>query len=154
MPNKAALAEQNALLAAWTKRCYLAGRIAMEAALRPYDLGATQWYVLHQLSRHGSIKQRELPKILEVERATLSAIVAAMVRKGLIEQVADKDDQRQKHLRMTAHGKRLWAEVPDLSFIHQAAFEGLDASAITTTISVLERAVERLERLSGKGADT
>ena len=117
----------------------------MEAALRPYDLGATQWYVLHHLSLQGSIKQRELPKILEVERATLSAIVAAMVR---------KDDQRQKHLRMTAHGKRLWAEVPDLSFIHQAAFEGLDASAITTTISVLERAVERLERLSGKGADT
>ena len=84
----------------------------------------------------------------------MSAIVAAMVRKGLIEQIADKDDQRQKHLRMTAHGKRLWAEVPDLSFIHQAAFEGLDASAIITTISVLERAVERLERLSGKGADT
>lgn len=154
MPDKIPPLDPSALLAAWTKRCYLAGRVAMEAALRPYDLGATQWFVLYHLSRQGPTRQRDLPKILEVERATLSTVVAVMVRKGLIEQVPDKVDQRQKHLRMTARGESLWAGIPDLSFIHRAAFDGLDPSAIATTIGLLERAVQRLERLSGKGADT
>lgn len=153
MPNKLDIAKQNAALAAWTKRCYLAGRIAMEAALRPYDLGVTQWYVLHQLSQDGAIMQRELLRMLEVERATLSTIVTTMVRKGLIKQVPDQVDQRQKLLRITAAGRRLWGKLPDLAFIHQTAFAGLDATDVTTTIRVLQGAVERLEQLLKKGPD-
>ncbi len=34
-------------IGAWTKRCYFAGRAAMDSALRPFDLGSTQWYVLY-----------------------------------------------------------------------------------------------------------
>lgn len=61
----------------------------MEAVLRPYELGATQWYVLYQLAHEGSTMQRDLLWILRVERATLSAIVGSLVRKGLLEQVPD-----------------------------------------------------------------
>ncbi len=34
------------LVGAWAKRCYFAGRAVMDSALRPYDLGSVQWYVL------------------------------------------------------------------------------------------------------------
>ena len=54
----------------------------MEAALRPYDLGGTQWYVLHQLAKKGPTMQRELLRMLQVERATLSVVVTTLVRKG------------------------------------------------------------------------
>ena len=73
----------------WAKRCYLAGRVAMEAALRPYDLGATQWFVLYQLAEEGPTMQRDLLRLLQIERATLSVVVTSLVRKGLVEQVAD-----------------------------------------------------------------
>jgi MarR family transcriptional regulator, lower aerobic nicotinate degradation pathway regulator len=134
----------------WAKRCYLAGRIAMEAALRPYGIGGTQWYVLHQLAGKGPTMQRELLQVLQVERATLSVIVTTLVRKGLVEQVADRVDQRQKLLRITAAGTRLWKELPDLGFIHKAAFDGIDAADLATTIKVLRTATERLEHLSHK----
>lgn len=132
---------------AWTKRCYLAGRAAMEAMLRPYDLGTTQWYVLHYLAQDGPTMQRDLVQILQVERATLSAIVGVLVRKGLVEQVPDREDQRQKLLRLTDAGARLWDELPDLSVIHDTAFNGIDEASVATAIRVLQAATERLEKL-------
>jgi len=137
----------------WAKRCYLAGRIAMEAALRPYDLGATQWYVLYQLAEDGPTMQRDLLRLLQIERATLSVVVTSLVRKGLVEQVADHTDQRQKRLRMTDAGLTLWNELPDLSFIHTAAFDGIDDAELAIAIKVLRTATERLDHLAGKGTN-
>jgi MarR family transcriptional regulator, lower aerobic nicotinate degradation pathway regulator len=138
----------------WAKRCYFAGRAVMETALRPHGLGVTQWYVLYQLAHDGPTMQRELLRVLEVERATLSIIVGALVRKGLIEQVQDHVDQRQKLLRMTTQGENLWAKLPELSFIQRAAFEGIDDARIAIAVDVLRTATERLDNLSRKGADT
>ena len=123
----------------------------MEAALRPYDLGATQWYVLYQLAEDGPTMQRDLLQLLQIERATLSVVVASLVRKGLVEQVADHADQRQKRLRLTDAGLTLWNELPDLRFIHTAAFEGIDDAELAIAVEVLRTATERLDQLAGKG---
>lgn len=139
-------------IGSWAKRCYFAGRALMDQALRPHDLGATQWYVLYQLASHGPTMQRELVRQLQVERATLSLVVASLVRKELVEQVADAADKRQKLLRLTAAGTALWAELPDLGFIHQAAFGDIPDPDIATAIRVLRIATERLTALS-KGTD-
>lgn len=138
----------------WAKRCYLAGRMVMEAALRPHELGSTQWYVLHQLANEGPIMQRDLLRMLQVERATLSAIVRTMVQKGLVEQVPDRRDQRQKLLRLTRAGTKLWNRLPDLSFINKVAFEGIDDAEIATAIKVLRTATERLMEFAQKETDT
>jgi len=122
----------------------------MEAMLRPYDLGSTQWYVLYQLSRDGPTMQRDLVKALQVERATLSTIIGVLVRKGLVEQVPDRVDQRQKLLQMTAAGAKLWNELPDLVVIHDVAFNGIDDAAVATAIQVLRTATERLEKLTDR----
>ncbi|ACI58375.1 MarR family winged helix-turn-helix transcriptional regulator [Rhizobium leguminosarum] len=135
---------------AWTKRCYLAGRALMDATLRPYDLGATQWYVLWHLANAGPAVQRDLGRALELERATLSGIISALVRKGLVEQTSDERDQRQRLLTLTSSGEALWRELPDLTFIHQAAFDGIDEADLATTIRVLRSATERLQALSRK----
>jgi len=118
----------------------------MEALLRPYDLGTTQWYVLSQLAHDGETKQRDLVISLQVERATLSAIIAVLVRKGLVEQVPDPVDQRQKLLRMTAAGAKLWKALPDLAQIHDVAFKGIAAADIAAAVRVLQTATERLEK--------
>jgi Transcriptional regulators len=116
--------------------------------LRPYDLGATQWYVLYHLAHDGPIMQRDLVRILQVERATLSAIIGVLVRKGFVEQVPDSVDQRQKLLRMTAAGIKLWDELPDLAVIHNIAFDGMDDVAVAAAVEVLKTATERLEKLT------
>lgn len=131
-------------IGAWAKRCYFAGRALMEAELRPYDLGATQWYVLHQLSHGGPTMQRELLRALEVERATLSVIVGALVRKGYVEQIQDNADQRRKLLRLTPAGEALWKTLPDLDFIHDVAFGGVAEADAAIAAQVLRAATERL----------
>lgn len=123
----------------------------MEDALRVHGLGATQWYVLHQLSTVGPTKQRDLVQKLQVERATLSAVVGALVAKDLVEQVQDTVDLRQKVLRLTPAGENLWAELPDLSFIQEAAFGGVSAADAEVVVRVLRIATERLVQKSEGG---
>lgn len=139
------------LVGAWAKRCYFAGRAIMDSALRHYDLGSVQWYVLYQLANVGPTVQRDLVRLLEIERATMSGIVATLVRKGLVEQEPDRVDQRQKILRITAAGAKLWGELPDLFFIRSAAFDGIDDADLATAVRVLQTATERLENFLQKG---
>ena len=117
----------------------------MESVLRPYDLGSTQWYVLYLLANEGPVNQRNLTRKLEIERATLSAVISALVRKGLIEQMPDLDDQRQKVLQITTAGRKLWATLPDpIELIATVAFGGVDAEEIATTNRILREATQRL----------
>jgi MarR family transcriptional regulator, lower aerobic nicotinate degradation pathway regulator len=132
-------------VAAWTKRCYFAGRTLMDQTLRPYDIGSTQWYVLFHLTQNGPSVQRDLGHALELERATLSGIVSTLVRKGLVAQSLSEEDQRQRLLTLTTAGEALWHRLPDLSFIHEAAFGSFEEADLAATIRVLKSATERLD---------
>ncbi|MCL6707971.1 MarR family transcriptional regulator [Pseudomonas sp. R2.Fl] len=142
---------QPASLSAWTKRCYFAARELMDATLRPFDLGSTQWYVLRQLAIHGPTVQRDLVRMLDIERATLSGVASTLVRKGLISQSADDGDQRQRLLCLTETGQALWDSLPDLRFIQETAFGGIDPAEIETATRVLRSATERLQHVLEKG---
>jgi DNA-binding MarR family transcriptional regulator len=91
------------------------------------------------------MNQRDLTRMLDIERATLSAVISALVRKGLIDQMSDPDDQRQKVLQITTVGRKLWATLPDpVGLIAAVAFDGVDDAEIETTNRVLRNATERL----------
>jgi DNA-binding MarR family transcriptional regulator len=127
------------------KAYYFAIRAAMDSILRPYDLGSTQWYVLHQLADDGPTKQRDLGRMLRIERATLSVIVATLVRKGLVDQNPDAVDQRQRVLSLTDAGVKLWKELPDpVAVIPTISFDGSDAEEMATAVRVLQAATVRL----------
>ncbi len=139
----------------WAKRYYHANRAALEAALRPYGLGSTQWYVLYQLATDGPTMQRDLAQWLRLERATLSGIVATLVRKGLIDQVADAVDQRQRVLRMTDAGMTLWVKIPDLvEVLRASSFQDASEADLATTVSVLQAATKRLNDFTSDGMET
>jgi DNA-binding MarR family transcriptional regulator len=137
---------------AWAKRYYFANRAALESALRPFGLGSTQWYVLYQLANEGPTMQRDLAVILHLERATLSGVIATLVRKGLVDQAAGSDDQRQRLLRLTSAGMELWERLPDpVPEIRDLAFGSTDPDDVATAIRVLKDATQRLDdRFSGQ----
>jgi DNA-binding MarR family transcriptional regulator len=136
---------------AWAKRLYFAARAVMDSVLRPYGLGSTQWHVLYQLANEGPTMQRDLASMLQIERATLSGIVATLVRKGLVDQTPDSEDQRQRMLRITRSGKKLWKELPDpRDLILAIAFHGADPAELVIARRVLQAATQRLnEHISG-----
>jgi DNA-binding MarR family transcriptional regulator len=136
----------------WAKRLYLASRAVMDTVLRPYGIGSTQWYVLHQLANNGPTMQRDLAKMFHIERATLSGVVATLVRKGLVAQVADAEDQRQRMLRITRAGSKLWAALPDpVEQILAVAFNGVDARELEIARRVLQGATQRLNDHNWEG---
>lgn len=127
------------------KKYFFASRALTEAALRPYDLGNTQYYVLTRLAADGPLPQRDITRELDVERATLSAVIGALVRKGLIEQQPDPHDQRQKQLSITPAGRELWAGITDpIGLIASVAFAGVDEADLATMNRVLREATQRL----------
>lgn len=137
------------------KKLYLATRAVMDSVLRPYDLGSTQWYVLYQLAHDGPTMQRDLVRTLQLERATLSVIVAALVRKGLIDQTPVLTDQRQRVLSLTPAGRALWEQLPDpTALIRETAFEGVEEPDLATVVRVLREATQRLTDHLKEGADT
>jgi MarR family transcriptional regulator, lower aerobic nicotinate degradation pathway regulator len=137
--------EERDSVGGWAKKYYLTSRALTEATLRPWGLGRTQWLVLWQLVHEGPTPQRDMGRLLEVERATLSGIVSTLVRKGLVTQEADRSDQRQRILRVTDAGERLWTELPDpLAVATEVAFGGLDPVDLATARAVLQEATRRL----------
>lgn len=137
---------------AWAKQLYFASRGVMDSVLRPYGLGSTQWYVLHQLANVGPTMQRDLVNILNIERATLSGIVTTLVRKGLVAQTPDTNDQRQRMLRITRVGSTLWKALPDpIEQILQVAFRDTDCTEIEIARKVLQTATKRLNEHDWEG---
>jgi MarR family transcriptional regulator, lower aerobic nicotinate degradation pathway regulator len=136
----------------WAKRLHFASRAVMDSVLHPYDLGSTQWYVLYVLVNDGPTTQRDLARLLDVERATLSGVVAALVRKGLVDQATDRADQRRRVLSITGAGRRLWEALPDpTALILTLAFSDADPVELETARRVLQAAVERLNDHLSKG---
>jgi len=136
---------------AWAKRYYFTYREALESALRPFGLGSTQWYVLYQLANSGPTMQRDLGQMLKLERATLSVVVATLVRKGLIEQAPGADDRRQRMLELTPAGTELWARLPDpIAEIRSIAFGPTSDADAAIAIRVLREATRRLTEHVGE----
>jgi DNA-binding MarR family transcriptional regulator len=138
-------ADEHESVGAWAKKYYLTSRSLIESTLREHDLGPTQWYVLYQLANVGPTLQRDLGVLLKIERATLSGVVATLVRKGFVTQEPGSEDQRQRLLRITASGQALWDELPDPVAITQSvAFDGVDEADLAVARRVLLEATCRL----------
>jgi len=141
--------------AGWIKRYFMASRELMEVILRPHDLGSTQWYVLWKLVNSGPTVQREFLDLLQVEKATLSAVVSALVRKGFIVQTPGASDQRQRVLSITPAGLILWQGLPDpIDLILKLSFEGVDDAELAILVRVLQTATERLNHQLKEGSKT
>lgn len=139
-------AAQHDSVGAWAKEYHLTSRALIESTLREHDLGPTQWYVLHQLVYVGPTLQRDLGQLLRIERATLSGVVATLVRKGLVTQTPDAVDQRQRLLSITEAGRNLWTGLPDpVALALAVSFDGADEADLAVTRRVLQDAVQRLE---------
>ena len=152
MPKPSTQTHRHDTVGSWAKRLYFASRAVMDTILRPYGLGSTQWYVLYQLANNGPTMQRDLVRMLNIERATLSGVVTTLVGKGLVSQVPDAEDQRQRVLRITRVGTKLWEALPDpIAQILAVAFEGADPAEMEIACRVLQAATKRLNEHDWEG---
>jgi DNA-binding MarR family transcriptional regulator len=81
-----------------------------------------------------------------------SEIVTTLARKGLVDQAPGSEDQRQRMLRITDAGTKLWEELPDpLALIRAIAFDGSDAAELATALRILQAATRQLNDHMAEG---
>ena len=96
--------------------------------------------------------QRDLVQMLNIERATLSGVVTTLVRKGLVAQASDSEDQRQRMLRITRAGSKLWDALPNpVEQILKVAFDDADPVEMEIARKVLQTATKRLNEHDWEG---
>jgi MarR family transcriptional regulator, 2-MHQ and catechol-resistance regulon repressor len=78
-----------------------------------HDVSVTQCYALETLVQQGPMRLGALAERLFLDKSTTSRVVAALVRKGYVEQRADARDRRAMSLQATRQGQRLCARITD-----------------------------------------
>lgn len=116
----------------------------MRAAAAQHELSLTELAVLGRLGRHGPASTAELARAESMRPQSMSAAVAALEERGLVERKPHPSDGRQVNIALTEKGAAVRSSTKDLkrAWLTQA-MAGLDEEARQT----LARAGDILKRL-------
>ncbi|EOT45552.1 MULTISPECIES: MarR family winged helix-turn-helix transcriptional regulator [Enterococcus] len=81
--------------------------------LDPYDLTYTGFIAMIALEDYMTVNQ--LGEILYLDSGTLSPLLKKLEKKGYLEKVRSKEDERRVELMLTPRGKEVKAELPCIS---------------------------------------
>jgi DNA-binding MarR family transcriptional regulator len=76
-----------------------------------FDLSRTQWRIIANLGKFGSLTAKEICQRSHEEKTTVSRAVATLEERGLLVRTADALDRRSETLNLTAAGKALFVEL-------------------------------------------
>jgi DNA-binding MarR family transcriptional regulator len=110
------------------------------AALTPTQVG-----VLSALNRHGPARVRALAGQLGTRHATMSEVVATLVRRGLVAKERDPDDARAVRIALTAAGAEVAADRDRVPPALAQAIDQLpaaDRAAFKRTLATLIRQLQ------------
>jgi DNA-binding MarR family transcriptional regulator len=89
----------------------IAGLLQPEQSMPASGLSMSQAFGLHELDTDRPMSQRELAERLNLEKSTVSRMVAELERKGLVARERDPANRRFYLLRLTDAGRALHAGV-------------------------------------------
>src|SRR5215468_3841684 len=107
---RAKAAEEHELVDAWRALlgAHARAHSALERALKPHDLGVSEYEVLERLATASDGEQRrmqELGEALHLSQSALSRVVARLERDGLAERGLCLQDRRGIYVCITAAGR-------------------------------------------------
>jgi DNA-binding MarR family transcriptional regulator len=79
----------------------------LNAGFTPYAVSVAGFNVLFVLWHDDGVMQSDLPKLVDIDKATLTPIIDALERQGLIVRRQDASDRRRNNLFLTAKGRSL-----------------------------------------------
>jgi MarR family transcriptional regulator, 2-MHQ and catechol-resistance regulon repressor len=120
-----------------------------------YDVSVTQCHALETLVEHGSMRQGALAERLFLDKSTTSRVVAALLKKGYVEQADDPADGRAVVLRATRSGRSLCARIgADLVAQQEQLLGDLTPEVRAGVIAVLRRLAQAADARFRSGTRT
>ncbi|MDX9873268.1 MAG: MarR family transcriptional regulator [Spongiibacteraceae bacterium] len=90
------------------------------AAFRPLGLTPAQFAALTLIQAHGMLPMGELGRLLTIQKPNLTALLAPLLDRELIERQQHKRDRRQRLLRLTPAGEALLVAAEETRRAHVA----------------------------------
>lgn len=118
-----------------------------------HDISVTQCYALETLVEHGPMRLGSLAERLFLDKSTTSRVVAALVKKGYVEQGADAQDGRANALSSTRKGRNLCARIiDDLVGQQKQLLQDLAPEVRSGVVEVLRRLAQAADARFRSGA--
>jgi MarR family transcriptional regulator, 2-MHQ and catechol-resistance regulon repressor len=118
-----------------------------------HDISVTQCYALETLIAHGPMRLSALAERLFLDKSTTSRVVAALVKKGYVDQGADAQDARARALSVTRKGRSLCARITsDLVGQQKQLLQDLDPDVRSGVVEVLRRLAQAADARFRSGA--
>jgi DNA-binding MarR family transcriptional regulator len=120
-----------------------------------HDVSVTQCYALETLVEHGPMRLGDLAARLFLDKSTTSRVVGTLVRKGYVEQRADRRDRRATTISATPRGRALCARITgDLVAQQRLLLEDLDPGVRSGVVEVLRRLARAADARFRSGTTT
>jgi MarR family transcriptional regulator, organic hydroperoxide resistance regulator len=108
--------------------------------LRRYSLTVPMWRVLAVLWHHGELKVNDLIVDTSIEQSTLSRLLVAMEKRGLVTRQRSAADARTVLVKLTPSGRKLTRELIPLALRNQRiALRGFSQEETDQLYSMLSR---------------
>ncbi|WDH75256.1 MarR family transcriptional regulator [Exiguobacterium marinum] len=120
---------------------------ALDKRLQEYDLTATQFSVLNQITAHnGNITSAEVAQRLESDRPTISAIINRLERDGFVEKVQNPHDKRSAYLKLNEETLKLVDELRRVSDeVNETIFEAFTEEEVSNMKAYLVKLMKHFD---------
>lgn len=93
----------------------ICNRLNQNFSQHGYTITYEQWQILSRLYDQDGLTQNELAVKNERDQASISRLIDNMVKRGLVERIANYEDRRIKHIYLTEESKQIQDELKRLA---------------------------------------
>ena len=116
-----------------------------EERLRPLGFSVAYLKVAFILEDRGTLQQKDLLEVIQVEEPTMAALLKRMERDGLIERKLDPSDARAQLIGLTMRARSVLENArAQMSLVVEHALNGISASDQETLVRTLKIVVMNL----------
>ncbi|WP_454045473.1 MarR family winged helix-turn-helix transcriptional regulator [Chryseobacterium sp. Marseille-Q8038] len=115
------------------------------------DLSFELIEILGLLSRNNGINQQEIGNKVSKDKSSITYLINSLVKRDLVERIADKNDRRNKQIFLTQKGKQIVETVyPWALDLYKKAAGTIDEEEINKALLLVKKMTANLEEPGSK----
>lgn len=110
------------------------------------DLSFELIEILGLLSRNNGINQQEIGNKVSKDKSSITYLINALVKRGLVERTENENDRRNKQIFLTAKGKQTVDTIyPWALELYGKAADNIDETEISNALFLVKKMISNLE---------
>lgn len=128
------------------RRAHRAYSGRLQEVVAGHGLTLAQYLHLRELWHRDGVTQNELSQMIGIEKASSTAVLDGLERKGLIRRVRNEKDRRKVNVYLTAAGEDARAVLPAAKTVARQATAGLSQDDVDRLLVLLETIIANVDR--------